>query len=260
MDNNTTEKKKGKYIYGIIRNSGTIDLGPIGIGKRGDHVYGIPHKNVCAIVSNSPVIQYDARRANLIAHEIVLEEVMKRHTVLPVRFSTITDTSDDAAVVRILEHDYKQLSDMLDQMEGKKELGLKVITIKDVIFKYILDKHNEIRVLKDKLVNLPADKTYYQRVQIGRMVEEALQQEKEHFKTQILDVLKPLAVDIKINDNFGQRMVLNAAFLVRNEAEPEFDKTINALDEQMGKLFIFKYIGMLPPYNFVNLTININRN
>ncbi|MGE4587038.1 MAG: GvpL/GvpF family gas vesicle protein [Mangrovibacterium sp.] len=260
MENKEIKTNEGKYIYGIIKHSEAIEFGPIGIGRRGDRVYGISYKNVCAIVSNSPVIQYEARRVNLTAHELVLEEVMKQFPVLPVRFSTIADTTDDSGVLKILERDYERLTGMLDRIEGKKELGLKVIAIEGVIFNHILDKYDEIRNMKEKLVHLPADTTYYQRMKIGEMVEAALQKEKEFFKKRILDTLTPLAVDTRINDNFGERMVLNAAFLIRNETEPEFDRAVNKLDEQLGNLLTFKYVGTLPPYNFVNMVINIEKN
>jgi hypothetical protein len=254
---NKEETKEGKYIYGIIRNQGNIELGPIGIGKRGDSVYGISYRNICAIVSNSPVIQYEARRVNLTAHEVVLEEIMKQYPVLPVRFSTIADTGDDSGIRKILERDYTRLADMLDQIEGKKELGLKVIATEETIYPYILEKYEEIRTMKDKLIHLPADKTYYQRMKIGEMVEGALQKEKEYFKKCILDRLSPLATDIKINANYGERMLLNAAFLIRNETEPVFDEAVGELDLKFSNLLSFKYVGTLPPYNFVNLVINI---
>lgn len=257
MENNEVQVKEGKYIYGIIRHAGEIDFGPIGIGKRGDRVFGIHYKDVCAIVSNSPVTQYEARRVNLTAHEIALEEVMKQFSVLPVRFSTIADTVDDSGILRILERDYGRLSTMLDQMEGKKELGLKVVAIEDVIYKHILEKYTDIKNLKEKLINLPVDKTYYQRMKIGEMVETALQKEKEQFRKLILDTLNPLSTDSKINDNYGERMVLNAAFLIQNEKEPEFDRAVIELDEQLGQMLTFKYVGTLPPYNFVNLVISI---
>ncbi len=260
MENKEIKSKEGKYIYGIIRHHGAIEFGPIGIGKRGDMVYGINYKNICAVVSNSPVIQYEARRANLTAHELVLEKVMKQFPILPVRFSTIADTKDDSGILKILERDYDLLSKMLDCIEGKKELGLKVIAIDGVIFDHILNKYPDIRNMKEKLVHLPADKTYYQRMKIGEQVEAALQKEKESFKKQILDRLSPLAESIRINDNYGDRMILNASFLILNEKEPAFDEAVNKLDEQLGSILNFKYVGTLPPYNFVNMTINIDKN
>ena len=60
--------KEGKYIYGIIRNSDPLNYGPIGMGKRADLVYSISYKGISAIVSNSPVIIYEARRVDRRAH------------------------------------------------------------------------------------------------------------------------------------------------------------------------------------------------
>ena len=260
MENKEIKSKEGKYIYGIIRHHGAIEFGPIGIGKRGDIVYGINYKNICAVVSNSPVIQYEARRANLTAHELVLEKVMKQFPVLPVRFSTIADTKDESGILKILERDYDLLTKMLDYIEGKKELGLKVIAIEEVIFDYILNKYPDIRNMKEKLIRLPPDKTYYQRMKIGELVESALQNEKEAFKKQILDRLSPLAEGVRDNDTYGDRMILNASFLIFNEKEADFDEAVNELDELFGNILTFKYVGTLPPYNFVNMTINIDKN
>ncbi|MEI7725264.1 MAG: GvpL/GvpF family gas vesicle protein [Bacteroidota bacterium] len=248
--------KEGKYIYGIIRSAGPIEFGPMGIGKRADLVYGITYRGVTAIVSNSPIIIYEARRVNMIAHEKVLEEVMKQFTVLPVRFSTISEHNDDSGILKILEKDYTKFDDLLNKMHGKKELGLKVLAHDAAIYESIVEKYDEIRNLRAKLINLPVDKTHYQRMKIGEMVAEALKKETANYKNIILDALTPLADDVKINDNFGEMMVLNAAFLIKNETEPLFDKAVNDLDEKFGSFMTFKYVGTLPPYNFVNLVIN----
>jgi hypothetical protein len=248
--------KEGKYIYGIIRHSSPIEFGPIGIGKRADLVYGINYKDITAIVSNSPVIIYEARRVNMIAHEKVLEEMMKQFTVLPVRFSTISEHDDDSGIKRILENDYKKFDDLLTKMDGKKELGLKILAHETEIYANIVEKYDDIRIMRGKLMNLPADKTHYQRMKIGEMVAEALKKEVENYKSLILDVLTPLAEDVKINDNYGEMMIINAAFLIKNILEAEFDKAVIELDQKYGSLMTFKYVGTLPPYNFVNLVIN----
>jgi len=255
MSNEKEIPKEGKYIYGIIMHAGPVDFGPIGIGKRADLVYGINYNNITAVVSNSPIIQYQARRVNMIAHQKVLEEVMKRFTVLPVRFSTISEHNDDTGILRILEKDYKKFSELLLQMDGKKELGLKVLAQETAIYESIMEKYDAIRSFKEKLINLPADKTHYQRMKIGEMVAEALKKEIEAYKNNILSVLNPLSEDVKVNDNYGDMMILNAAFLIKNTSESAFDKVVDDLDEKYGKFMMFKYVGTLPPYNFVNLVI-----
>ena len=233
-----------------------LRAGPIGIGKRADMVYGINYRDISAVVSNSPIIQYEARRVNMTTHEKVLEEIMKEFTVLPVRFSTISEHDDDSGILRILEKDYAKFDDLLTKMDGKKELGLKILAHEAPIYESIIEKYDEIRSLRAKLIILPADKTHYQRMKIGEMVAEALKKETDNYKNIILDTLNPLADDVKINDNYGEMMILNAAFLIKNITEPEFDKTVNNLDEEYGSYMTFKYVGTLPPYNFVNLVIN----
>jgi len=248
--------KEGIYLYCIIRHTGAIEFGPIGIGTRADRVYAISYKDICAVVSQSAVMRYEARRVNLTAHSLVLEEVMKQFSILPIRFSTISGSYDESKILKILEKEYDKFSDLLEKMESKKELGLKVLALEEPIYKYILDKHDDIRALKDKLAKLDPDKAHYQLIKIGEMVEKALIKENSNFNDDIISVLTPLADEVKVNDKYGERMILNAAFLIKNEKEVEFDQVINALDEKYRNLLSFKYVGTLPPYNFVNLVIN----
>ena len=256
MESDTEISKEGRYIYCIIRHSGAMEFNSVGVGTRGDRVYTINYKDICAVVSNSPVIQYEARRVNMVAHQVVLEEVMKQFTILPVRFSTISESNDESKILKLLEKDYVKFSDLLERMDGKKELGLKAIAIEEPIFKYILDKYDDIRMLKEKLSKLSPDKAHYKLMEIGEMVESALRKENLLFHDIILNSLSPLAEEVKINDKYGERMIINAAFLIKNENESEFDKSINDLDSKYGNLLSFKYVGTLPPYNFVNLVIN----
>ena len=248
--------KEGIYLYCIIRHTGAIEFGAVGIGTRADRVYAINYKDICAVVSQSAVMRYEARRVNLTAHSLVLEEVMKQFSVLPIRFSTISGSYDESKILKILEKEYDKFSDLLEKMKGKKELGLKVLALEEPIYKYILEKYDDIRALKEKLAKLDHGKAHYQLMKIGEMVEKALIKENSKFSDNIINALTPLAEEVKVNDQYGERMILNAAFLIKNENETEFDKTINSFDEQYGKLISFKYVGTLPPYNFVNLVIN----
>ncbi|MBI4743333.1 MAG: GvpL/GvpF family gas vesicle protein [Actinobacteria bacterium] len=247
--------EEGKYIYCIIKSNRSQSFGPLGIGGKGD-IYTICFNEIAAIVSDSSVKEYSASRENLISHELAIEEVMKTYTVLPVRFATVAE--DEKKVKEILERDYDKFLDLLKDIEGKKELGLKAIFKKD-IYNDILEKYENIKVLKEKLEGLRPEETYYQRMKIGEMVETALQKEKEICKKDILNNLSPLAIKTKINDNYGEMMIANAAFLVDEDREAEFDQKIQELDEKYGDKVKFKYIGTLPPFNFVNLVIETGR-
>jgi len=246
--------KEGKYIYCIIATAVSKTFGPLGIGGRGDELYTICFKDIAAVVSNSPMIRYTVSRENMLAHEKAIEEVMKEHTVLPVRFATIAE--DEEKVKKILEKEHDRFIDLLKDMKGKKELGLKAIFKEDVIYKDILEKYGDIKRLKERVATLPPEKTYYQRMEIGKMVEAALQKEKEIHKKGILNTLSPLAVEVKNNNTYGELMIISAAFLLEKYREPEFDQKVNEYVNKYGNKINFKYVGTVPPFNFVNLIIN----
>ncbi len=246
---------EGKYIYCIIDDSKVQTFGPLGIGGRGDELYTVCFNDLAAVVSNSPIINYSVSRENMIAHEKAIEEVMKKHLVLPVRFCTIAE--DDEKVKKILEREHNRFVDLLKNIKGKKELGLKAIFKEDVIYKDILEKYEDIGALKEKTAALPPEKTYYQRMELGKMVEAALQKEKEFYKEDILDTIAPSAVEVKINNTYGERMIINAAFLINEDKEAEFDQKVQELADKYGDKMKFKYVGTLPPFNFINLTINV---
>jgi hypothetical protein len=246
--------KEGKYIYCIIAESIPKSFGVRGIGDDGAEVNTICVNDLAAVVSNSPVISYSASRENLLSHEKVIEEVMRDYTVLPVRFCTIA--GDESKVKQIIEKEYDKFKELINKIKGKKELGLKVIFQKEAVYKHILEKYENIRQFKKKIAELSPQASYYQRMEIGKMVEVALQSEKDSSKQDILDKLSPLAVEVKTNDTFGERMLLNAAFFVEEKKEKEFDKAVDALDVKYSDKMKFKYVGTLPPFNFVNLVIN----
>ena len=259
-------KKKGLYIYCIIGASQPLSFGLIGIGGRGDEVYTVCYGALGAVVSDSPVTDYRVSRENTIAHEKAIEQVMKTHTVLPVRFCTIAE--DEEKVKKILEKEHDRFIDLLKDMEGKKELGLKAVFFakggsdsggeKD-IYNHILEKYDDVRKLKEKIAELPPEKARYQYIKIGKMVEAALEKEKEIHKKHILDCLKPLAVEFKENSTYGERMIINAAFLVNKDKEDEFDQQVRELDKRYGEKIRFKYVGTLPPFNFINLVIETGK-
>jgi len=250
-------ENEGIYIYCIIGSNQTLSFGPMGIGGRGDDIYTIGFNDIGAVVSRSPAKEYTVSRENTLAHEKAIEAVMKEHTVLPVRFCTIAD--DEVMVKKILEREHDTFKDMLDKIANKKELGMKTIFIKDAIYHDILEKYEDIRILKEKIASIPPEKAYYQHIKIGEMVETALEQEKEIYKAELLDALSPLAEDVQINKPYGELMIMTAAFLVENQREPEFDQQVEELFVKYNDKMKFKYVGTVPPFNFVNLVIDIGK-
>jgi len=247
-------EKEGKYIYCIIETKQERNFGPIGIGGRGDEVTTIGYGDLSMVISDSPMTRYVVSRENMLAHEMVIEEVMKEFTVLPVRFCTIASDADE--IRNLLDRRYREFKNLLRDIDHKIELDVKGIwKDMDVIFKEVVEKNKEVNRLKETVEKDKDKKNMQAKVQIGKMVEDALHKKKENEAEKIISVLKKISFDHRLNRAFDDKMFLNAAFLVDGGREKEFDNIMDDLSDKYKKRIKFMYAGPLPPYNFVNITI-----
>lgn len=253
--------EEGKYIYCIAEIDGERHFSPMGIGGRGDEVSTVCYRDIATVISNSPIKKYSISRENALAHQLVMEEVMKHYTILPVRFGTIAEDKDDVGPEErireeVLRERYTELKDLLEKMDNKIELGMKALwKDMDMIFKEIVDEHGEIKRLQEKIADKSPEKTYAQRIKVGEMVKSALEAKKDKEGREILDLLKRISVDHHANNTFGDRMIINTAFLVEADKEKEFDDSIDELTTKYDRKIKFKYVGPVPPCNFVEITI-----
>jgi hypothetical protein len=62
----------------------------------------------------------------------------------------------------------------------------------------------------------------------------------------------------RANKPIGDKMIMNAAFLVARDRETAFDAKVKAIGARHDML-TFKYTGPWPPYNFVNIRLKLER-
>ncbi|HEY8211475.1 MAG TPA: GvpL/GvpF family gas vesicle protein, partial [Myxococcaceae bacterium] len=94
--------------------------------------------------------------------------------------------------------------------------------------------------------------------QYGRLVDAALQARSERFVADIFEQLREVAVASRANKPIGDKMIMNAAFLVARQRESAFDAKVKQIGAKYDKL-TFKYTGPWPPYNFVNIRLKLER-
>ena len=252
--NPTTAVQEGKYIYCVIGSSESRSFGPLGIGGRGDPLHTIVVGDVAAVVSDAPLTRYRVSRDNTLAHQKAIEAVMEQQPVLPVRFATIAE--DEEKVKRILKAEYDSFKRLLAKVGDKVELGVKAVFLENV-YETILGKYQAIRTLKERIAVLPAERTHFERMRIGEMVEEALGTEKQSAADDILAALSPLAAEVKTNSTYGELMIVNAAFFVPKCRETDFDRSVQELGAKYDGRATLKYVGTMPPFNFVTLMIRM---
>lgn len=246
---------RGRYVYCVIRASQPLKFGAIGMDEQWPEVYTINYKDMAAIVSDVPIAPLDSTRENVLAHERVNEAVMREHTVIPMSFGTIFKTRED--ILELLRSAYEAFADVLNKMQDKLEFGLKVLWDRDEIVRSIEQEDEDIRRLKTEISSQKGS-TYFARMQYGRLIDAALQQRSERYVAEFLQRLRDVSVASRVNRAIGDKMIMNAAFLVQRDQEQAFDRRIKEIASHFDKL-TFKYTGPWPPYNFVNIRLKLER-
>ena len=246
---------RGKYVYCIIESGDPLRFGPIGVGADPSDVYTVHYKNLAAVVSDAPLEVLDSTRENVLAHERVNETVMHEHTVIPMSFGTIFKTRED--IVELLRSAAEAFGDVLNKMQNKLEFGLKVLWDRDQAVREVENEDEDISRLK-KEISGQKGPTYFARMQYGRLIDSALQSRSERYVAEILDHLRDVSVASRINKPIGDKMIMNAAFLIARDQETAFDAKVKLIATRFDKL-TFKYTGPWPPYNFVNIRLKLER-
>jgi hypothetical protein len=232
-----------------------MTFGPIGIGAQPSEVYTVHYQDLAAVVSDAPLEVLDSTRENVLAHERVNETVMRDRTVIPMSFGTIFKTRED--IVELLRSAAEAFGDVLKKMQNKLEFGLKVLWDRDEAIRQIEVEDEDISRLKKEIASQKGP-TYFARMQYGRLVDSALQLKSERYVAEILTELRDVSVASRINKPIGDKMIMNAAFLILREKEPDFDARVKGIAGRFDNL-TFKYTGPWPPYNFVNIRLKLER-
>jgi hypothetical protein len=250
-----TQPTEGKYVYCVIKSERRLSFGTLGIGIEPAEVHTVHFREIAAVVSSTPMVALDPTRDNVLSHQRVNETVMQDHTVIPMSFGTVFKTDDD--IIELLRSAYDAFTDVLNKMQDKLEFGLKVLWDRDLIIHEIEAEDEDIHRLKGE-ISSQTGSTYFARMQYGRLIDAALQARSERYVSEIFEALRNVSVASRSNKPIGDRMIMNAAFLVARSAEQAFDARVRDIGQRYDKL-TFKFTGPWPPYNFVNIRLKLER-
>lgn len=247
------------YVYGIIKTSGPQEFGSIGIGNdAASHVWSIGFKDIAVVVSQSPWMLYDSLSKekvikDLAIHERVVERVMSRFPILPVKFGTMVETEDQLA--EFLEKGYALLKNELEKTEGKIELDVVASWDAPAIIAILFRQDEQLREMQQKVALQGEPVNLEDKVMLGQFIEQALKKEKTKYQQLILQELKKETIDICLHDLANEEMIFNAAFFLEKKSQEAFDTTIHALDQKLENMVYFRIVGPLPPYSFSTILL-----
>jgi len=267
--------KSGKYIYGII-NSSTEELfdideivsfediypfGNTGIADNSEisnQAYTISFQDIAAIVKDSEIVDYshmpkDTLGRLLVSHQQLVEKVMAKHTIIPMRLGTFAGSDEE--VREILSKGYRTIKDIFERAKDSIEIDI-VATLNDLkSFLQEVSEEDEISQLKQSLLNKEGGITIDDQMKVGVLVKRHLDKKKEMFANQIKAALGEIAQNLKAHDLMDDKMVLNTAFLIDKNRQEEFERQVEQVNDEFEDKLNFRCVGPLPPYSFYTLEV-----
>ena len=185
----------GKYIYGIIDSGNENELGISGLGSPSP-VYTIAHQDLSCVVSNYFGKEFNSLSKEevvrcLLAHQVVVEHVMREHTVLPVKFGTVLPTSDE--VRSLLLQGHSQFVDALAWIQDKVEIEVAATWDTKQILQEI-STEPEIFLASKAIAGRPEQQTLQEQIQLGRIVKASMDKHRSSYREQMINfrIIGPL--------------------------------------------------------------------
>jgi len=238
------------YLYGIVAAPGPRHLSVVGLDRQPVQVQTLG--SFAFLYTPAQQERYLASRANLLTHEGVLEKVMAdgHRAVLPLQFGLVI--ADWPQVDRDLLHPHQQrLSQLLQTLEGKREVGLKVFWDPEQELQLGLEENPRLKQQRDALSGAPLGLDAV--VQIGQALEQLLESRRQQIASTFLETLRPLCHDQVEGELLTENMAFNCAFLIPWEEEPRFAQRVEDLDRQFQGRLRIRYNNFTAPYTFTRL-------
>lgn len=227
----------GKYLYGVIAGGGDTILGVGGLVGT-SLIHSVVHNGLSCVVSDYNGSKFgtmprEERGRYLVTHQTVVEQVAKRHPVLPFKFGTVLATSEKV---------HKLLG------QGQPQFSLTLLWIQDKFEVQVLAKWAGERVMEDNkagLEILPAE---------GSITRKQLAASEVYYPQdyleKIVDFLQPVSVDVQYYPPRSGEMTMNVAFLVAKANLDAFRGRVEQLNSLFSSVVKFQVSGPLPPYSF----------
>ena len=252
----STQAKSGEYVYAIApaRVFAALTAPGTELGIDGVPVRSVIEGELAALVSTIGRAKVRPERKNLSLHNALLKRAMQDGSILPVAFGVIA--SDEAALRTALRKNRVDLLAQLGRVDGKVEMGLRVVWDVPNLFEYFITARPELRTARDSLSD-PQNARRDEMIELGRLFAELLNEERDRHFERIDQVLTTHGVQSKRNPVRGEREVLNLACLIPQTAQDEFERVVTEAAAAFDNHFTFDFNGPWAPHNFVELNLRL---
>jgi hypothetical protein len=245
------------YVYGVIpvADAGGWPGAP-GIDPSAN-VLTLEAGDLAALVSALPPDRTPGQRTDLEVHRRVLSLAAERGTVVPMRFGMVMEGEDgpDGVRERLLVRHGTELADLLRTLDGQVQMTVRAFYAEDALLRAVIAADPEIARRSAALEGIPAIQAQPEQIALGEIVAAAVDARRAQDEQTLLERLRPLATDVRVDPPGSDRVALNAQLLVRRDRRAELDEAVRELGTALEGYLALRYIGPLPPYSFSELSL-----
>ncbi len=261
------ESQRALYLFCFARSDIVGEIEGTGVDGRHPLCLFRPFSDLCAVVGEVPLEDFCGPAAELrmqqlawvgpraLRHEAVVEQVMRRSPVLPVRFGTLFSSQESLA--RFLDLHRKIISQFLVRVADQEEWSVKGLLDRTQAGEALISA--SLAAQQDELAALPPGTRYFQEQRIRAAAEKELSLWLDDTCRQVASDLMKQASDFRECQvvpreppESGTEVVLDWAFLLPRGATAAFRSRIDQMNEKHAtRGLVFELSGPWPPYRFV---------
>ena len=142
-----------RYVYGVVANEDAIELETEAV-RGASEIYPISHRGLAALVSDVETTDPERTDEDARRHDDVLRSIMEhngKRAVVPMRFGMVFE--NDRALKNVLRGGRPAFRRTLREVEGRVELGLKIVREEDAT----VDREAVAGAIEDELESIAVD-------------------------------------------------------------------------------------------------------
>jgi hypothetical protein len=260
------------YVYGVVSSRAEMPPDLVGVDPRHE-VFLIEEDGLAALASRVSLAEFgeEPLHDNLNdvgwleekarAHEHVLDVVLQRGTVVPLRLCTIY--SGEEQVREMLARERAVMVDALDRLEGRAEWGVKAIAEPGALERAAARGAGEGSSPQD----VSRGTAYMDRKRHEARARVEVEELAGEWAADIHDRLAGTASEALLNplqhsevSGYEGDMLLNGVYLIEDDAVAEFSALVDRMAEEHSPRGVsVELTGPWPPYNFVKSSIESAR-
>ncbi len=228
------------------------------VGKNYAVIENVSSKDFSELALQKNMAEMDWLLPKVNLHESVVQDLMNKATVLPIKFATIFSTDNN--IVELYNANKADYEDNFKKLKGKQEWGIKVYSAADDSWLLQQANDKEINEAKEMLASATPGKAFLMKKKIQGLINRKKSEINKTLGSELYRALKTGTVEslqksilpAQTDTDNDSKLILNSVFLLEKGAVEQWLANIQNVETELGNdKIVFDVTGPWPPYHFV---------